>query len=199
MSTAALQSKEPKRQLLLSSLTTFFQQNQSSRETVYHIIMGASPISLRVLDWFVTHYSKMHQVMYWFDPNLKTPEYYTVCPQNPSPGLRKFHVYYEYRAQLKSFSKAHFDPFRRHQRISFLLEEKPEKVVLETTVGQLNFFKWAVQNRIIDYVINHLPEIEQSMASQTTRKEKEREKVLQASVPNANIKQARASARVHFD
>jgi hypothetical protein len=26
---------------------------------------------------------------------------------------------------------------------------------METTIGQLNFFKWAIENKIIDYIENH--------------------------------------------
>lgn len=206
-------SKEPKRQLLLSHLTQFFQQNPEHQETVAHIIQGASPISLRILDWFVTHYSKLHQVMYWFDPTVKNSELYLVCPKNPPTNLKKFHVYYEYRAQLKSYSKAHFDPFRRHERISFKLEENPNLMVLETTVGQLNFFRWAVQNRIIDYVKQHLPQIEQSVAehgragransdtesdNKTKSKTKKKEKGPKLEQPT-NIKQTKASYRVRFE
>ena len=32
-----------------------------------------------------------------------------------------------------------------------------------TTIGQLNFFKWALENKIIDYVIAHREEIENDM------------------------------------
>jgi hypothetical protein len=34
---------------------------------------------------------------------------------------------------------------------------------METTIGQLNFFKWAIENRIIDYIQAHYKEIEDDM------------------------------------
>jgi hypothetical protein len=34
---------------------------------------------------------------------------------------------------------------------------------METTIGQLNFFKWAIENRIIDYIQAHYAEIEDDM------------------------------------
>jgi hypothetical protein len=34
---------------------------------------------------------------------------------------------------------------------------------METTIGQLNFFKWAIENNIIDYIQSHFQEIEQDM------------------------------------
>jgi hypothetical protein len=50
---------------------------------------------------------------------------------------------------LKSFSKKQFDPFRRNVRIDF--EYEPGKTI-ETTVAQLNFFRWAISNKVIDYI-----------------------------------------------
>ena len=32
-----------------------------------------------------------------------------------------------------------------------------------TTVGQLNFFKWAIENKIIDYIKEHLESIDTDM------------------------------------
>ena len=34
---------------------------------------------------------------------------------------------------------------------------------METTIGQLNFFKWAIENKIIDYIHEHYSEIEKDM------------------------------------
>ena len=60
---------------------------------------------------------------------------------------------------MKSFSKKRFDPFCRRQRIQFSCNEEQ----IETTVGQLNFFKWAIDNLIIDYIKLHYSEIEEDM------------------------------------
>jgi len=38
-----------------------------------------------------------------------------------------------------------------------------ENKKINTTVGQLNFFKWAIDNLVIDYIKEHLEEIEQDM------------------------------------
>jgi hypothetical protein len=34
---------------------------------------------------------------------------------------------------------------------------------METTIGQLNFFKWAIENKIIDYIEEHYDVIESDM------------------------------------
>jgi len=98
--------------------------------------------------------------LYW---NNSYGEIIEVHPNAATP-LHKFHLHLEYRAQLKSYTKLHFDPFRRHERISFILETTPELSVIETTVGQLNFFRWAIQNNVLAYIENHLAAVEKAMA-----------------------------------
>ena len=73
---------------------------------------------------------------------------------------KQFNTYQSYKSQLKSYSKKKFDPFCRRQRIEFEYDQGKK---IETTVGQLNFFKWAIENLIIDYILLHYSEIEQDM------------------------------------
>ena len=40
--------------------------------------------------------------------------------------------------------------------------------VLETTIGQLNFFKWAIEHEILDYIQSHFEEIEEDMNERNT-------------------------------
>ena len=54
----------------------------------------------------------------------------------------------KYIFKIKSYSKKKFDPFCRRDRIEFTLGE--EKVI--STLGQLNFFKCAINNLILDYI-----------------------------------------------
>ena len=54
-----------------------------------------------------------------------------------------------YKSQLKAFSKKQFDPFCRRKRIKFDYE-KSKNII--TTIGQLNFFKWIIENKILDYI-----------------------------------------------
>lgn len=147
--------------LLLSSLTAYYQKRPKYRQLLYEVIEGVSPLSLRVIDWFMTHYARNHQVLYWIDEtnDVLVEEY----PSQPRNDLRKFNLYLEYRAALKSYTKMYMDPFRRHQRITFVLETDPLRSV-ETTVGQLNFFRFALSNHVIEYISNHLAEIESHMA-----------------------------------
>ena len=64
-----------------------------------------------------------------------------------------------YKSQLKSYSKKKFDPFCRRDRINFNCND----IDIETTMGQLNFFKWAIDNMIIEYIIQNYEDIENDM------------------------------------
>ena len=152
--------KTQQKSLLLASLSGYFAKNPSNRAVLREIISGESKVSLRVIDWFVTHYANVKDVAYWLDDKgrlIETPRGQT--------DLSRFNLYLEYRTQLKSYTKLHFDPFRRHERITFIVETQPEIMAIETTVGQLNFFRWAIQNRVVQFIMNHLSEIETAMQS----------------------------------
>lgn len=150
--------------LLLTSLTSHYTNNPKHREILYDIIQGKSKLSLRILDWFVTHYAKNTDIIYWINDaeNVFLEKY----PEGQNDlDLRKFHLYLKYRAELQSYTKMYFDPFRRHERITFILETTPEMKTIETTIGQLNFFRWALRNHVLEYIEKHLAEIEDHMAT----------------------------------
>jgi len=155
--------------LLLTSLSTYYKKQTAQRISLKDIINGNSLLSLRVIDWFVTHYARKQQVIYWIDTDKNT--FYDEYPEKEvkngsvkNTTVKKFHLYMEYRAQLQSYTKLFFDPFRRHERITFILEQSP-LVSIETTVGQLNFFRWAFQNHVFEYILAHLQHIEETMAT----------------------------------
>lgn len=149
--------------LLLTSITHYFEKRPELKKCLADVVRGKSAVSLRVIDWFITHYTRTHNVIYWVDDQKRR----LVEVFNPANGnnLRKVHLYLDYRAQLRSYTKLNFDPFRRHNRISFVINpEATPTEVLETTVGQLNFFRWAFQNHLIEYICNHLAEVEDKMS-----------------------------------
>ena len=145
--------------LLMSSLQVFF-KDKGNLDKIIPIINGESKISLRVTDWFVTNYSKKFNTSYFVktDDNtiLGEDEDY-----NPST-CKEFLVYQDYKLQLKGYSKKQFDPFCRRSRTNFFYSETESFV---TTVGQLNFFRWIINNKILDYITNNLKIIDQDMNS----------------------------------
>ena len=78
------------------------------------------------------------------------------------PNKPRFKVYEDYKLKLKAYSKKRFDPFCRWDRIQIPINEN-EDLCFETTIGQLNFFKWAIENEIIMYITENYDVIEQDM------------------------------------
>ena len=159
----AQRSRAGARNLLMVALSRFFAV-PDNMAAVLPYLTGESHISLRLIDWFVTNFAKKHNVIltHAFGPD----------DVHAAAGQAHFNVYLNYRAQLKAYSKQQFDPFRRRDRIQFFYsEEEDGGGSVETTIGQLNFFRWMLQNRVIDYVTQHAVAIERDMmACQRTDK-----------------------------
>jgi hypothetical protein len=80
-------------------------------------------------------------------------------------------VYVDYKLKLKAYSKKRFDPFCRWDRITIPYKNG---TFIQTTIGQLNFFKWAIENKVIDYIDEHYDVIEKDMNNRnSTSKRKE--------------------------
>ena len=141
--------------LLLNNLIEFY-KNSENIDLMLNIITGVSKISLRIVDWFATNYAK------------KNYTYYDVCVNN---SVKRFKVYFDYKLKLKAYSKKRFDPFCRWDRISIPYKNGD---FIETTIGQLNFFKWAIENKVLDYIKENYDVIEKDMNNRnTTSKRKE--------------------------
>lgn len=145
--------------LLLTSLTEFYDNNPEYKLILHDVIEGRHQLSLRLIDWLVTHYSKTTNVFYWIHKNKDISEEY---PSDSSELYKRVNLYLDYRAQLKSYAKINFDSFRRHDRITFFLD-KEFNVFIETTVGQLNFFRWIFNNNVIQYALNNYDTIYSDM------------------------------------
>lgn len=154
--------------LLLVSLKNFYRKG-GNKELILSIVKQQTTISLRLLDWLVTNYAKHKNIHF---------------PNDSEDGARKynkraFSIWIDYKNQLKAYSKKQFDPFCRRNRIFYVLGTDETFPIRKgeidsfharedgfvTTVGQLNFFRWAINNRVIDYAFNHLDDIESDMLS----------------------------------
>ena len=144
--------------LLLASLRKFYEKPYN-RDKLVHLLNEHESISLRSIDWFITNYSKKNNSYYIV---------YTDKEGNPSFSdldtkyRNNMNVFHSYKSQLKAYSKKKFDPFCRRDRILFQMDAEHS---VETTIGQLNFFKWAISNKIVDYIELHKDEIEHDMNS----------------------------------
>jgi hypothetical protein len=112
---------------------------------------------LRSIDWFITNYSKKNNTYYLvYNDKLGNPSFSEI----DNKYRVNMNVFHSYKSQLKAYSKKKFDPFCRRDRLLFEIDKEHS---VETTIGQLNFFKWAISNLILDYIEIHKDEIEQDM------------------------------------
>jgi len=139
--------------LLLSSLTNYYFKDDNM-DKLLSILKNQHKISLRLIDWFITNFSKKYNTIYL----LYKSEGGNKCLDGEEV-ISQFNVYNSYKSQLKAYSKKRFDPFCRRERIDFNCGEG----IITTTVGQLNFFKWSINNNIIEYIKEHIHEIEDDM------------------------------------
>jgi hypothetical protein len=138
--------------LLLNNLLDFYKKDEYLSKML-NVITGESKISLRIVDWFATNFAKKYYTTYMIDDQ------------------RRFKVYVDYKLKLKAYSKRRFDPFCRWERINIPYKDG---TCIETTIGQLNFFKWALENKVVDYIDENYELIEKDMNNRnSTAKRKE--------------------------
>lgn len=156
----AQQNLQTQNSLLLNNLMGYYKEN-NNLDKILKIINGESQVSLRLIDWFATNYSKKFFTVYMLK-NSQGEEY-------------RFKVYIDYKLKLKAYSKKRFDPFCRWDRINI---PYTNETYVQTTIGQLNFFRWVLENKILDYVLKHYDEINKDMnkRNSTTKNRKEKGK-----------------------
>ena len=142
--------------LIMDNLTNFY-KNETHVETMMSVINGETKISLRIVDWFVTNYAKKYYTVY----NL-------AVSKGDKPLTTRFKVYHDYKLKLRAYSKKRFDPFCRWERITIPFAQKH----METTIGQLNFFKWAIENNVIEYIEQNYQSIENDMNNHNSSSKK---------------------------
>jgi hypothetical protein len=104
--------------------------------------------SLRLLDWFVTNYSKSRGV-----------------------ALNGISIHSDYVDTRRAYQCRHFDPFRRNLKLSFQFDDETH----HTTVAQINFMLWAHTTGVLDYVRANKEDIDNDMAN-VCRKRREQRK-----------------------
>jgi hypothetical protein len=150
-------------ELLKESLIRWYEEDPLRTETIKVILDGApigpngeKPPSRREIEYCVINYAKKNGVHYFI--------------HKPNGEVVPFNMYASYKSTGKNTTegKDNFDPFRRGDKFDFH--------GIEVTVGFLNFFRWAIENKVLDYVRNNAAAIEKDMS--TTYKKRNREKKL---------------------
>ena len=151
---SARRGGQTQNELLLTNLLTFYGK-EDNMDRLVNVINGQSRISLRIIDWFVTNYAKKNFTVYSIPAKNKCS---TVI--NGEENFERFKVFHNYKLELKAYSKVRFDPFSRRERIAIPYKDN---TCLQTTIGQLNFFKWAIENQLLEYIEKNYDEIEADM------------------------------------
>ncbi len=120
-----------KSDILLTSINNFYTIPEN-RATLIELLNKSGGISLRNLEWFITNYSKKHNLSY-----------------ETNDG-RIFSVHCAYKSSLDGYSKKLFDPFCRSEKFTYKIPSTSHEI--QTTLAQLNFIKWCIKNNIIDYI-----------------------------------------------
>jgi hypothetical protein len=142
--------------LLLESLHAFFDKPYN-RDKLLSVLSDDKSISLRSIDWFITNYSKKNNTYYLiYNDKNGNPSF----DDENNEYRNNMNVFHSYKSQLKAYSKKRFDPFCRRDRLLFKMNSEYS---VETTIGQLNFFKWAISNLVVDYIELYKDEIECDM------------------------------------
>jgi hypothetical protein len=157
--------------LLLKKLLKFYATPDYLKVFIKIVEQGTS-ISLRLLDFFSTSYTKHNRVY-----------------------INLVDVHSDYKNRLSSYKKSCFDPFCRSQRIFVMCKNgdirkdskgydldyvyiddiskfvKREDGII-TTVGQLNFFQWCIEKNIFGYIIKNIDTIHKYMEDLSNAKNK---------------------------
>ena len=139
---------QTKQEILRDHLIKYFEDDGAMR-TLSNVLLDGH-LSLRLIDYFVCTYSKIFNVSYKVDTSV-------------------FNVFIAYKSILKGYNKKYFDCFCRGKDRMEITSHTHGKTIV-TTVGQLHFFAWASKHKVIDYVKEHMHEIEQHMVDSFQRK-----------------------------
>ncbi len=130
----------------MNIIDTFY--NKLTDDMIYKIIdiiNRKSKISLRLIEWFVSKYTQNH-IIEIYDIN----------------GL-PMNIYNSYHIKTKIYEKKYFDLFRRVNVIQYKFKNKDD-MIIDTTISQLNFFKWLIENNIYYYIENNIDELIEIMS-----------------------------------
>jgi hypothetical protein len=92
-------------------------------------------------------------------------------------------VHDNYKHQLKQYNKRNFDPFSRGEQIKIYYNNKSS---FNTTICQLNFLKWAIENYILDYIVDNIDKLQEAMQKHEKEALKEKQEKLKTAKTRKN-------------
>ena len=138
---------QDKSEVLLCKLLEFY-SNPQYASSFADLLDKNGGMSLRMLDWFVKDYAREHKVLY------------------TKKNGKQFMVHVGYKSGLKGYQQKFFDPFCRTERIDVNIG----KSLVTTTIAQLNFVKWCIQNQVLDYITTNKQTLQDQMRTKNKMK-----------------------------
>ena len=135
-------------QSMLPSLLKFFSDRANFEVLKEFKMTKHSKFSVGLLNWFNVNYSKEYGVEYTIETMGRK---------------RSVYVWQSYNAALSGYKKEYFDPFARGKNCGKEIAIEHNGEIVNTTIRQLNYFRWAINNGVIDYVRKHVDEIYDDM------------------------------------
>ncbi|CAM9105930.1 unnamed protein product, partial [Ectocarpus sp. 4 AP-2014] len=139
-----------KDEVLLNSVLMWFNEEESRVQTFSDIVHHKNGLSLRIIDWLITNFTKSFSVAIESDG----------LPRN----LRR-----DYHKNLSAHNKKNFDPFARRRRIHIVLFGEERRV---STIGQLNFFRWFLSKNLVGFLLENKSVIEKHMKDSGTNQDR---------------------------
>lgn len=119
---------------LAESIAEYYRSDPAREERLQEILSGKAGFSLREIDWYVTNMA------------ARKPQVFT------DPRTKKIvAVNCDYKDALRCYHKLGFDSFKR-------------KTSGPDDLKQRNFFRWALENGIVDRVAENIKEIKDDIA-----------------------------------
>lgn len=169
------------KQLLLEQLIPFFDNSKhfeilkmmisknnmpKKRDAVPEILNDNKPIPLRIIDHTCTRFA------------CEREAYCTILTHTGEVVQKRMKSRYD--SKLKQHSKKRFDVYKRkYPNYGILAIEFKNGEVIETTLGQLNFFKWAISEGVLDFIRKNYDKIIKHLKEQKNTKTKKRQRALQ--------------------
>jgi len=186
-STKMLESSS-KEELLLYSLVQFFSISNNFRILV-PIVTQKTVLSLRILDWFSTNYAKKNAIYINNDIYLdykRQLKGFSKKQFDPFCRRHRLMIVYDEK-ELESTDNISLKVFFMNEKASKLAQGGPaeglsqkdavaKKSHIITTTGQLNFFRWAIREKVIEFAFKNVKNIESDMIETIGKRTKQNQK-----------------------
>jgi hypothetical protein len=154
---------EIERRELYDELKAFYEGTNYVETIVYQFGEELHEVALRLVNCSVTSYAPYYRVQYRIDTSGRV---FDIGPGTPSFDLNTnvvIDLVEEYEQQLTFWNKKMFDSCRRHERIPWKLADGTLWI---TTLGQLNFFRWAIKIRLLQWCRMHRGDLTRFLKAQ---------------------------------